>query len=55
MKITSVKKARGRRFGYPVLISIDFDDFTYSFTLKDVRAQKFPRTDFFKTLTAVRK
>ena len=23
--------------------------------LKDVRAQKFPRTDFFKTLTAGRK
>ena len=24
-------------------------------TLKDVRAQKFPRTDFLKTLTAGRK
>ena len=29
------------------------DDFETDF--KDVRAQKFPRTDFFKTLTAVRK
>ena len=29
------------------------DNFTPAFTLqvKDVRAQKFPRTDFFKTLT----
>ena len=25
------------------------------YSLKDVRAQKFPRTDFFKTLTALRK
>ena len=27
----------------------------YGETLKDVRAQKFPRRDFFKTLTAGRK
>ena len=28
---------------------------TYQRRLKDVHAQKFPRTDFFKTLTAGRK